>query len=100
MRHVDALGPIFVHCRRLIEIGRRRAVVPLALFLGTFAWSFAYVSLSFYIQRLSGGDTVTTLRWTGWILGVTPPAALYVVLALLSLLCVPCAGGLGRRALA
>jgi len=41
----------------LVEISRRRAVVPLALFFGTFAWSFAYVSLPFYIQRLSGGDT-------------------------------------------
>lgn len=55
--------------------------MPLALFFGTFAWSFAYVSLPFYIQRPSGGDTATTL-------------------ALLGLPCVPCAGGLGRRALA
>ena len=46
--------------------------MPLALFFGTFAWSFVYVSLPFYIQRLSGGDTATTLRWTGWILGLTP----------------------------
>ena len=84
----------------MIEIGRRRAALPLALFFGTFAWSFAYVSLPFYIRRLSGGETATTLRWTGWILGVTPPAALYVMLALLGLLCVPGAAGLRRRALA
>ena len=69
--------------------------MPLALFFGTFAWSFAYVSLPFYIRRLSGGDTANTLRWTGWILGVTP-----LVTALLGLLCVPCAAGRSRRALA
>ena len=67
----------------------------LALFFGTFAWSFAYVSLPFYAERPSGGDTATTLRWTGWILGVTP-----LVTALLGLLCVACAAGLGRRAVA
>ncbi len=49
-----------------------RAVIPLALFFGIFAWSFVYVSLPFCIQRLSGGDAASTLRWTGWLLGVTP----------------------------
>ena len=67
----------------------------LAPFFGTFAWSLAYVRLPFYIQRPSGGDTATTLRWTGWILGVTP-----LVTASLGLPCVPCAAGLGLRALA
>ena len=71
--------------------------MPLALFFGTFAWSFAYVSLPFYIQRLNGGDTATTPRW---VLAWASPAALYVVLALLGLLCVPCARGVGRGALA
>jgi DHA1 family multidrug resistance protein-like MFS transporter len=49
----------------------RIPVLPLALFFGTFAWSFVYVSLPFYVQRLSPGDAVSTLRWTGWILGIT-----------------------------
>ncbi len=46
--------------------------MPIALCFGTFAWSFVYVSLPFYIERLNPGDPVSTLRWTGWILGVTP----------------------------
>ncbi len=49
-----------------------RAVIPLALLLGSFAWSFVYVSLPFYIQRLSPLPAMDTLRWTGWILGITP----------------------------
>lgn len=48
-----------------------RRTLPLALFLGTSAWSFVYVSLPFYIQRISTEDPVSTLRWTGWILGIT-----------------------------
>src|SRR5258705_125688 len=39
------------------------------MFLGSFAWSFVFVSLPFHIQRLSTTDPVSTLRWTGWILG-------------------------------
>ncbi len=46
-------------------------ILPVALFFGTFAWSFVYVSLPFYIQQLSEGDAISTLRWTGWILGVS-----------------------------
>ncbi len=42
------------------------------MFLGTFAWSFVYVSLPFYIQAISPFDAATTLRWTGWILGISP----------------------------
>ncbi len=41
------------------------------MFLGTFAWSFVYVSLPFYIQKMSPFDAATTLRWTGWILGIS-----------------------------
>src|SRR3972149_6107343 len=48
-----------------------RRILPVALFFGTFAWSFVYVSLPFYIQRLSTVDPVSTLRWTGWILGIS-----------------------------
>jgi DHA1 family multidrug resistance protein-like MFS transporter len=52
---------------------RRRGthVLPLAMFFGTFAWSFVYVSLPFHIQRISTWDATATLRWTGWILGVS-----------------------------
>jgi MFS family permease len=45
--------------------------MPAAMFTGSFAWSFAFVSLPFYIQTLSTGDHATTLRWTGWILGIS-----------------------------
>ena len=39
--------------------------------LSTFAWSFVHVSLPFYIQRVSPLDDPSTLRWTGWIVGIT-----------------------------
>jgi len=42
------------------------------MFLGTFSWSFVYVSLPFYIGTISQGDAASTLRWTGWILGISP----------------------------
>ncbi len=42
------------------------------MFLGSFAWSFVHVSLPFYIQGVSKYDAATTLRWTGWILGISP----------------------------
>jgi MFS family permease len=42
------------------------------MFIGTFAWSFVYVSLPFWVQRISPGDEASTLRWTGWVLGITP----------------------------
>jgi MFS family permease len=41
------------------------------MFFGTFAWSFVYASLPFHIQTLSRGDATATLRWTGWILGIS-----------------------------
>jgi DHA1 family multidrug resistance protein-like MFS transporter len=46
--------------------------MPFSMFVGTFAWSFVYVSLPFYIHRLSTLDEVSTIRWTGWILGISP----------------------------
>jgi len=49
-------------------------VLPLAMFFGTFSWSFVYVSLPFHIQRISTWDATSTLRWTGWILGISPLA--------------------------
>jgi DHA1 family multidrug resistance protein-like MFS transporter len=41
------------------------------MFFGSFAWSFVFVSLPFYIQKMSTVDATATLRWTGWILGVS-----------------------------
>src|SRR5258707_5092823 len=41
------------------------------MFFGSFAWSFVFVSLPFPIQRISPLDPAATLRWTGWILGIT-----------------------------
>jgi len=49
-------------------------VLPVAMFFGSFAWSFVYVSLPFHIQEISRVDPAATLRWTGWILGVSPLA--------------------------
>lgn len=49
---------------------RSRWILPIAIFFGSFAWSFVYVSLPFYIQRISTVDEAATLRWTGWILGI------------------------------
>ena len=44
--------------------------MPVAMFIGTFSWSFVYVSLPFHIPHISPRDPASTLRWTGWILGV------------------------------
>jgi MFS family permease len=41
------------------------------MFFGSFAWSFVFVSLPFHIQRVSPLDATSTLRWTGWIVGIT-----------------------------
>jgi MFS family permease len=49
---------------------RDRHVLPLAMFFGTFSWSFVYISLPFHIQRISTWDEVSTLTWSGFILGV------------------------------
>src|SRR6266571_3675356 len=46
-------------------------ILPFSMFFGSFAWSFVFVSLPFYIQRMSTVDATATLRWTGWILGVS-----------------------------
>jgi MFS family permease len=47
-------------------------VIPVAMFLGSFAWSFVYVSLPFHIERISTLAAGATLQWTGWVLGITP----------------------------
>src|SRR5262249_52487276 len=33
---------------------------------------FVFVSLPFYIETIAHGDAASTLRWTGWILGISP----------------------------
>ena len=45
--------------------------LTISMFLGSFAWSFAFISLPFYIEAISPYDPATTLRWTGWILGIS-----------------------------
>ena len=67
---------------------RGEYILPLAMFFGSFSWSFVYVSLPFHIQKISPFDEVSTLRWTGWILGISPLAT--VVTA-------PFLGRLGNR---
>lgn len=47
-------------------------ILPAAVFLNTFGWGFAQVSLPFYVRAISPGDIAYTLRWTGWIMGITP----------------------------
>ena len=46
-------------------------VLPFSMFFGSFAWSFVFVSLPFYILKMSTVDAAATLRWTGWILGIS-----------------------------
>ena len=41
------------------------------MLFSTFAWSFVFVSLPFHVRELSTLDAAGTLRWTGWILGIT-----------------------------
>ncbi|MBM4442797.1 MAG: MFS transporter [Candidatus Rokubacteria bacterium] len=66
----------------------RRWVLPAAMFSGTVAWSFVSVSLPFHVRAISDVDPVATLRWTGWILGVT---------ALTTVLTAPFWGMIGDR---
>ena len=49
----------------------RRLALPVAMFFGTVAWSFVSVSLPFHVKAISQVDAAATLRWTGWILGIT-----------------------------
>ncbi|HME97350.1 MAG TPA: MFS transporter [Methylomirabilota bacterium] len=67
---------------------RAEWVLPASMLLGTFAWSFVYVSLPFHIQRMSSLDPAATLRWTGWILGISP---------LITVLTAPISGRLGEH---
>ena len=58
------------------------------MFLGSFSWSFVYVSLPFHIHRISALDEASTLRWTGWILGIS---------SLVTVLTAPAWGSLASR---
>jgi MFS family permease len=49
-------------------------LLAVAMFFGTFSWSFVYISLPFHIQTMTSLDAAATLRWTGWILGISPLA--------------------------
>jgi len=71
-------------------MSRTRAewVLPTSMLIGTFAWSFVYVSLPFHIQRMSTLEPAATLRWTGWILGISP---------LITVITAPISGRLGER---
>ncbi len=67
---------------------RAEWVLPASMLIGTFAWSFIYVSLPFHIHRMSTLDEAATLRWTGWILGISP---------LITVVTAPISGRLGER---
>src|SRR6185503_14929513 len=41
------------------------------MFWSTVAWQFVSVTLPFHIQGISVYDDAATLRWTGWILGIS-----------------------------
>ena len=62
--------------------------LTISMFLGSFAWSFAFISLPFYIQAISPYDPATTLRWAGWILGIS---------SLVTVLTSPAWGRVGER---
>jgi len=67
---------------------RAEWVLPASMLIGTFAWSFIYVSLPFHIQKMSTLDPAATLRWTGRILGVSP---------LITVITAPISGRLGEH---
>ena len=46
-------------------------MLTIVVLLVSFAWSFVYVGLPFYIEHITTVGTSATLAWTGWILGVT-----------------------------
>jgi hypothetical protein len=43
---------------------QHRGPLTISMFLGSFAWSFAFISLPFYIQSISTYDSAATLRWS------------------------------------
>jgi DHA1 family multidrug resistance protein-like MFS transporter len=69
-------------------LGGPRVLVA-TMFFSSFAWSFVFVSLPFHIQAISTLGPVATLRWQGWILGVS---------SLVTVLTAPVWGRLAGRA--
>ena len=67
---------------------RAEWVLPASMLISTIARSFIYVSLPFHIQKMSTLDEAATLRWTGWILGISP---------LITVVTAPLSGRLGER---
>lgn len=49
----------------------RPHAITIAMFASTVAWQFAAVSLPFHIEAISTSDEAATLRWIGWILGIS-----------------------------
>ena len=62
----------------LVRLFRGPHVLPLAMFFGTFSWSFVYVSLPFHINRISTWAATSTLA-----------VLLDVALSLIGLACLP-----------
>jgi MFS family permease len=67
---------------------RGARALTVSMFLGSFSWGFAFISLPFYVQAISPVDPAATLRWTGWIMGIS---------SLVTVLTGPAWGRLGAR---
>src|SRR4029450_11813877 len=71
--------------------------LTISMFLRTFAWSFAFISLPFYIQSISTYDSAATLRWSGWILGIPSLVTVVPRPACATVGARPAWGGVGGR---
>src|SRR5438874_379063 len=71
-RHLLGRGQADGDRSALAERRLHHVVLPAVLCVAMFAWTFVQVGLPFYVQRIGGGSRATTLRWIGWILGITP----------------------------
>ncbi len=54
----------------MLRLAGARALT-VSMFLGSFAWAFAFLSLPFYVAAISDRGPAATLRWTGWIVGIS-----------------------------
>jgi len=54
----------------MLRVAGARALT-VSMFLGSFAWAFAFLSLPFYVAAISDRGPAATLRWTGWIIGIS-----------------------------
>src|SRR5262245_20071096 len=57
------IGPVLSYKLCVVSFARfdERHILPLAMFFGSFSWSFVYISLPFHIQRISTWDAAATL---------------------------------------